>query len=53
MYSFPWTGASSGLFLSSSISKSLESHGNRKVANALFAQADKFLQQVVDFSYFI
>ncbi|XP_019744306.1 uncharacterized protein akna [Hippocampus comes] len=45
--------ASSTLCLSSSISKSLESQGNRKVANALFAQADKFLQQLQHFEEFL
>ncbi|XP_051907038.1 uncharacterized protein LOC127591189 isoform X2 [Hippocampus zosterae] len=45
--------ASSSLFLSSSISKSLESPGNRRVANALFAQADKFLQQLQHFEEFL
>ncbi|XP_049593127.1 uncharacterized protein akna isoform X1 [Syngnathus scovelli] len=37
---------SSGLCLSASISKSFESQSGQKVANALYAQADNFLQQL-------
>ncbi|XP_077399235.1 uncharacterized protein akna isoform X2 [Vanacampus margaritifer] len=41
--------ASSGLRLSASISKSWEHQGSPKLANALYSQADKFLQQLQHF----
>ncbi|XP_057675649.1 uncharacterized protein akna isoform X2 [Corythoichthys intestinalis] len=39
----------SGLCLSASISKSAEWQGSQKVANSLYAQADKFLQKLQHF----